>query len=459
MRSVRCWAFLAVAALALTAACSPVSPIREAFDRSTPHEKYAASLAEAGLAETAMGREWLAAGDRGLREAVEVVLPYHGAGYFAAERPAAAGYRLALRRGQRLDATVEWRADTPGAAFLDLFRVETPADRGEGHEAAAAFRRVAGADTAGDVLSFEVPRDGVYVLRLQTELLRSAGYRLTLLAGPTLGFPVEGHDHRAIRSVFGDVRDGGRRDHHGVDIFAPRGTPVLAATEGRVARVGTNRLGGNVIWLRDEARGLSFYYAHLDRHLVRGGERVAPGDTVGLVGNTGNARTTPPHLHFGIYSRGEGPLDPAPFIRAFSSPAPRLSADPSNLGQWVRTTARRSNFRVTPGTERPPLETLGLHTPLLVSGATADWYRAALPDGRGGFVSARLVEPAERPVAERPLPEARPLLARPAAGGLVMDTLPPGSSLSVLAAWEDYLLISAPDSGHGWVPSPGSTSD
>ena len=77
---------------------------------------------------------------------------------------------------------------------------------------------------------------------------------------------------------------------------------------------GTNRLGGNVVWIFDPSRGQSHYYAHLEKQAVSTGERVKAGDVVGYVGNTGNARTTPPHLHFGIYSRGEGPVDPLPFV-------------------------------------------------------------------------------------------------------------------------------------------------
>lgn len=68
------------------------------------------------------------------------------------------------------------------------------------------------------------------------------------------------------------------------------------------------------MWLWSPSRGLALYYAHLDRHAVSRGDRVGTGDIVGYVGTTGNARGTPPHLHFGIYARGEGAIDPAPFV-------------------------------------------------------------------------------------------------------------------------------------------------
>jgi murein DD-endopeptidase MepM/ murein hydrolase activator NlpD len=100
-----------------------------------------------------------------------------------------------------------------------------------------------------------------------------------------------------------------------VDIFAPRDTPVLAAAPGIVSSVATTRRGGHVVWIWDGARRQSHYYAHLARQAVGPGERVQAGDVIGYVGNTGNARTTPPHLHFGIYAAGDGPIDPLPFVQ------------------------------------------------------------------------------------------------------------------------------------------------
>ena len=95
------------------------------------------------------------------------------------------------------------------------------------------------------------------------------------------------------------------------DLFAPRGTPVLAASAGRVRGVRETSRGGKVVWIRDPVREASLYYAHLDSQHVSDGQMVKRGDTVGFVGNTGNARGTPPQLHFGLYRRG--PVDPYPF--------------------------------------------------------------------------------------------------------------------------------------------------
>jgi murein DD-endopeptidase MepM/ murein hydrolase activator NlpD len=87
----------------------------------------------------------------------------------------------------------------------------------------------------------------------------------------------------------------------------------VRAVAGGIARTGTNRLGGTVVWVYAPAEGRTFYYAHLDRHAIGGVAMVAAGDVLGYVGNTGNARTTPPHLHFGIYD--DGAIDPWPFVQ------------------------------------------------------------------------------------------------------------------------------------------------
>ena len=97
--------------------------------------------------------------------------------------------------------------------------------------------------------------------------------------------------------------------HHGIDIFAPMGTPLLAVAKGTVFSVGWNNLGGNRLWLRDK-NGNEFYYAHLSAFspLAVNGMNVNAGDVLGFVGNSGDAITTPPHLHFETHTAGLLPL-------------------------------------------------------------------------------------------------------------------------------------------------------
>lgn len=104
------------------------------------------------------------------------------------------------------------------------------------------------------------------------------------------------------------------RVHDGQDIFSPRGTPVFSATRGYVRRAGVNTLGGNYVMITG-AGGRRYYYAHFDRIAegIEPGAKVTTDTVLGFVGNTGNAVTTPPHLHFGVYE-GRTALNPLPLL-------------------------------------------------------------------------------------------------------------------------------------------------
>lgn len=119
-----------------------------------------------------------------------------------------------------------------------------------------------------------------------------------------LTMPVEGLPPAQVHSQWHAPRSGGRR-HEGVDLFAEKGTPVVSATRGVVWRKGWDSLGGRVVTVLGEGHTL-YYYAHLDGWAagLDVGDEVSAGAALGTVGNTGNARTTPPHLHFGMYRLG-----------------------------------------------------------------------------------------------------------------------------------------------------------
>lgn len=139
--------------------------------------------------------------------------------------------------------------------------------------------------------------------------------QLARMDPPTaLAMPVQGVHPRQVADTWGASRAGGRR-HEGVDIFAKRGTPVVASTEGIVTRIGTTPVGGNVVWVVGPALQ-RHYYAHLEDHAdISVGDRVVPGSVLGSVGDSGNARGTPPHLHYGVYARG-GAFNPYPLLNA-----------------------------------------------------------------------------------------------------------------------------------------------
>ncbi|MFD2999566.1 peptidoglycan DD-metalloendopeptidase family protein [Pontibacter toksunensis] len=426
------------------ASCSGKQTLRGVFNKEqAPYEKYAAKLKDARLDETALGQEWLQAGQQALRDSITVSLPFKETGYFSADKPKALGYRVAAKRGERLVVNLEMKAREQAQVFMDLF------------EAPAIFtgeaRHVAFADTASTTLRYEVEEDQQHILRVQPELLRSGQYTVTIQAEPTLSFPVQGKTSRHIASIWGDPRDGGARRHEGVDIFAKRGTPAVASVEGIVSRVNVTPRGGKVVWLTDVNRRQSLYYAHLDSQMVAAGQRVKVGDTLGFVGNTGNAITTNPHLHFGIYRFGYGATNPFPYLYEPTESVPEVEINASLVGNWVRITAREANIRLQPSTKSNVYARLPQHTPLHVKGGTGTWYRIALPDGTEAYIASSLVEATTSPVAYEKvaaetnlLDEAHPLAA-------AKDSIKAGSSVAVLGNYKGFRLVRNDAGELGWI--------
>ena len=410
------------------------------FARSlTPHEAYATSLEQAGLTGTVLGRSWLEASIDVLDTASPIPLPFREIRYLDPAQPAAAGYRFELRRGQKLLIDVATQPGDTARVFIDLY--EAP------RNATSPPRHLRSADSTRTI-TYNVRRDRTYLLRVQPELLRGGRFRITIQTDASLAFPVAGKDTGAIRSYFGDARDGGRRRHHGVDIFADKGTPALAAAEATVTRVRNGGLGGKVVWLRDR-RGHALYYAHLDSQLVRRGMRVSVGDTVGLVGNTGNARTTPPHLHFGIYQ--DGPTDPWPFLHVPRTQPAEVRVDMNRLGLSARVARNDTRLRAAPGRRAGVLRDLPRHTALYVAGGSGSWYRVHLPDSTVGYVAASQLEPTQNPVREIRLADGRALRRHPAPTALPIDSLAADATVPVLGEFDTFLYVESPSGRTGWI--------
>ncbi len=355
----------------------------------TAYERYARGLTANGLDSTAIGRDWLLASDSALRAPLRASLPMREAGFYSRAEARAVAFRLSLTDGQRLQATVKQEGQST-RLFVDLFEQPTDTLPVFVHRVGATYSDSVAADGPLSIV-YEVRRSGTYLLRIQPELLRDGRYEVEVSTGPQLAFPVQGHGNRAVMSFFGAARDAGRREHHGIDIFAPRGTAALAAADGQVRSTRPNNLGGNVVWLSDVRRGQTLYYAHLDSHVVTQGQSVRAGDTLGFVGNTGNARTTKPHLHFAIYRSSHGPVDPYPFIRLVSSRAPAIGADTSRLGSVAAIATPRTVLRYGPSGAADTVEALARETRVYLMGAQGQWLRVQLTDGRTGYVAMRSV--------------------------------------------------------------------
>lgn len=430
----------------LAAACTGVGPTTGLFRSSSPHDQYGQSLKTAKLDKTALGADWLAAGERALRDSLRITIPYRESGYFSENKAFAVGYRIDAQRGDRLLVRVETQGQKDVQVFIDVLALD-----GQQRTSPVAASK---ADT--NVLAWEPRRTQTYLIRVQPELLRSGRYTISITREPALSFPVQGRDSRQISSFFGMARDGGRRRHEGVDIFAPRGTPAVASVDGIVTGVGTTSLGGNVAFVSDNERGIRLYYAHLDRSNVQNGQRVSIGDTIGFVGNTGNARTTGPHLHFGIYGFSEGATDPLPFIRLGRGPARQALLSPTRLGDSVRVSAARTAVRPAPTAEAPTSSLLPKTSALTIVGGTATWLRVLLPDGRTGYVASSAVESASRPLRTLTLPSPGNLLDAADPAAALIDTLPTGLAVEVLASAGPFLLIRKPGGQTGWLAGTGT---
>ncbi|MEO6637116.1 MAG: M23 family metallopeptidase, partial [Ginsengibacter sp.] len=296
---IRSWQLVSFFLLIVPGACNT---LKNPFSSNrSPHEKYGDAIDEAGLKKTQLGILWFDAAEKALAQPQPVSFPYKETGYFPAEKPSAAGYIFDATRGENIVVSLGLRPADSTLFFAELWQPSS---------GKPSF--LTAMDTLNKTLKYTVKKDGKFIVRIQPQLLRSIEYTIVINRSPSLAFPVDSSGNPKIISLWGAGRDKGSRKHEGVDISANFRTPALASADG-VTRVTENNLGGKVVFLRDDKMGYSLYYAHLDSQIAHTGDRVKAGDTIGLVGKTGNAQHTIPHLHFGIYTMG-GAIDPIVFI-------------------------------------------------------------------------------------------------------------------------------------------------
>ncbi len=194
-------------------------------------------------------------------------------------------------------------------------------------------------------------------------LPRRAAPAVTIATDAGYVFPVVGDV--SFTDDYGAPR-AGTGWHHGNDLFAARGTPVVAVADGTLSKVGVNTLGGNRLWLTDDA-GNAFYYAHLSAYAPAAvdGARVTAGQVIAFVGNTGQAITTPPHLHFEAHPGGGDSVDPYPYLIAWQrgSDIPRAFAQAAATSPSPAPAVGAVLVDDTPELDAPPAAGDGLATP------------------------------------------------------------------------------------------------
>ena len=348
--------------------CSCSRPGTGLFSKKqSAHEKYTDSIIKEGYNKTTTGNDWLTASEVSLLKPFQLQLPYSEVGYFNAAMPAAAGFEFEAKRGMKI------YANAARGLFLDLFELTT----GKPVLVASAAR-------ADSVLQYVVNKDSRYILRVQPEVDKNLAYQLQLYSGPSLSFPVQRSGNPKIISLWGVGRDNGTRSHEGVDISAVFRTPALAAADGRVTSVSENKLGGKVVFIMPDDADFNIYYAHLDTQLVKQGQRVMAGDIIGLVGNSGNARYTVPHLHFGIYTNA-GAIDPLLFIDNRQAKPGDLKVSTPQLNTWVQSQAANVLYN-GPSVKNIQSTTFSSGDSLLVTAFADDWVRVWAPGGQSGYV-------------------------------------------------------------------------
>ena len=409
------------------------------FKPASPHEQYERKLTSTGFDKTAAGRAWIVAAQSSLQKPLQIKLPFKDRGYFSAEAVPAVDYTFAATKGQKISISMSQKPAENFRIYVDLLSFENQ-----------KMKSLAFIDTVKNAVEYEISNTGDYMIRLQPELLTSGEYTLEINYGPSLAYPIKTTSRNNIQSFFGDGRDANTRKHEGIDMFAPRLTPVIAAAEGTVTRVNENNLGGKVVWMRPNGKDYTLYYAHLDKQIAVEGQQVAIGDTLGLMGNTGNAKTTAPHLHFGIYASG-GAVDPFPYVNPVIKPLPVVTASATNFNATMRTN-RSTPIYAMAEAGGVTIANLPPNAIVKVNSANRDWYRVVLPDGTEGFLqSNRLVKTAKAISAIKITAQQQMVLDQPDTTAAVKRVVPVNSTAEVLGYSGNFSLIKGLDDVMGWV--------
>ncbi len=428
--------FLLLVSGAINISCNGIRSIKSDLTGLRPYEEYVRNLEKANLHNRPMVTQWIAAGEDAMKDSLIVSIPFSETGHFVSHRPDARSYQFDAMDGQVVTINGALKVTSDARVFADLFVWEKN-----------KWRNVAWSDSSL-TLSYELTRNARCLLRIQPELLVNAYYSLSMSVTPVLINPVSGASNKSIQSFYGASRDGGKRSHEGVDIFAKKGTPIIAPTSGTVSRVGHSRLGGKVVWMYDKKRAHSYYFAHLDSQYVSAGQKVNQGDVLGTVGNTGNARYTPPHLHFGIYQSKS--KDPLHYIKTLDAIANISAVDTTFTANPFKIGVKKSSLRRSPASKSEVILPLGKNSYVEVLAQVKDYYRVRLADGVEGYIPQKDIINADKG-EQVLLTESRELLSDVDSDRTVIMMIGADTAVETLATFGDYKLIRTTEGLHGWI--------
>jgi len=323
--------------------------------------------------------QWKNAFENSKRDSIQITLPYSESGVFSEENFNVYSYNIQLKEGERIIVEVEKQTDS-ALVFVDLFQAKT--------DSLKIFNHLKSSEDKKSIISQEIETSGFYKVIVQPQMKLQFPFVLKIYTEPIYAFPVSGANNKSIQSFWADPRDTGSRSHEGVDIFADRGTPVIAVSDGIISSTGERGLGGKQVWLKDGLFGKTIYYAHLDSIAVVEGKKVKMGDTLGFVGNTGNARNTEPHLHFGIY-KTKGAVNPLSFIKKTEI---QTSEMPSAITKAI-TLKNRADVRKGPASVFKQFGSLKKNDTIIVLGKNQKWFHIQTADSLKGYVNETVITP------------------------------------------------------------------
>lgn len=347
----------------LIQSCTQIGPLLHRTERA----KYESSFQK----NDSTFSVWKASHERAMAAPLEIKLPYQASIQVGQNDASALVYSVSLKQGEQLVAELKKPSDSVGF-LLAFYSLDTiPSEK-----------LLAELSRESNDVKWSARSDDSVRISLQPMLNDSSVYHVKVYKQPAYHFPVMGKGNSAIQSFWDADRDGGARRHEGIDIFAARGTPVVAVADGRVGFAGERgRLGGKQVWLREKKLGFSIYYAHLDSTIVHTGDRLQLGDTLGFVGNTGNAAGGPPHLHFGVYGNG-GAVDPLTFVKKIDIP------DDKELAITPQKTLKKGDLLLAgPDASYPTRLRLEKDESLKILARSGNWLHVVVRDTISGFVS------------------------------------------------------------------------